>query len=86
VEPNLVPKGRKDSARGFNLRLTVQHAQALKGRQKSMAERCDAKSNAEPIPSAPSGRVVFLSLPGVETRAESLRPFGTRSAPLGVAS
>ena len=39
----LVPKGREDSARGFNPWLAIQHAPALKGRQKFLIERSSVR-------------------------------------------
>ena len=56
----LVPKGRKDSARGFSPWLAVQYAPALKGRQKCVTDRCAFRWSAETISSALSGRVAFL--------------------------
>jgi hypothetical protein len=74
----LVPKGRENSARGFNPWLTVQRATALKGRQKLRVGDVSLNEALNPHPPPLQGGSSFYRHPGVETRAESLSPFGTK--------
>jgi hypothetical protein len=74
------PKGRKDSAQGFNPGLGVLEERALKGHQTAIgvwAPR-DKFTRAERTPSGATFRAHLFATdnPGLRPRAESYRPFG----------
>jgi hypothetical protein len=74
------PKGRKDSAQGFNPGLGVLAKRALKGHQTGIGEWTprDKFMRAERIPSGATFRAHLFATdnPGLKPRAESYRPFG----------
>jgi hypothetical protein len=74
------PKGRKDSAQGFNPGLSVLEERALKGHQTATGEWTlqDKSMRAELTPSGATFRAHLFATdnPGLKPRAESYRPFG----------
>ena len=78
----LVPKGRKDSARGFNPWLSVQCAPALKGRKKICDQnmRRGTRRGFHIFLPPLQGGLVFFRRQGLKPLAESCHPFGMGSA------
>jgi hypothetical protein len=75
------PKGRKDSARGFNPGLPTENAAPCRGGREFLTDYAVTEKNRKGYfrPFRAAGPLIVY--PGLKPRAESFRPVGANTAP-----